>query len=207
MLEPGASSASLSLSGAACAGAWQSSLQYQHSVSSPARGTGLSLCGWWHRVPGSAHCCPPVGQDFERAGLRNFLVGQLILQAPGAAVSMSGAVTAACRHISPLPIPQWDVVVVWSWFPSPCLATLGLALWTFPCTGTIPHSRDLAMLGRVVEQRLSCGMDTELDTALESPCVPAHISQQGLLKAQMGAGRRDGSCGQSTCSHWFPFCF
>lgn len=184
MLEPGASSASLSLSGAVCAaGAWLSSLQCQHSVCSPARGTGLCLCGTGCQVQPFAllQGGRAGGTAFVRAGLRRFLLGHLVLQAPGAAVATSGACDSACRYILTLPIPLWDVVVVWSWCPSPCLGGAG-----FGTVGSVPLVRDLSPLWGPGHAGQGCGAKAEL--------WHGHRAGHGLWKVPVSPHLTAGVC-------------
>lgn len=93
-------------------------------------------------------------------------MGHLILQAPGAAVTMSGACDCWVQtHLNP-PSPTWETwVVLWSGVPAPAWVLLGLALWVaFPWTGTIPHSGVGQGCGALTGQKLSCDMNTWLDT-------------------------------------------
>lgn len=205
MLEPNVSSASISLPGAACAGAEHPAIPAL--CVQPREGHRLCLCGWWHKVPGSPHCSPPVGQDWCHClgeGWR-FLRGHLILQAPGATVTMSGACVRP--HLNP-PCPTWEtggcgVELVFQPLLGCC--------WV--CTvGDIPLGRDHSPLqghghawqGCAAKAELWCGHRAG-HGLWEVPVSLCTSHSRNLLQAQMGAGRRDGSCGQSTCSHWFPF--
>ena len=119
----------------------------------------------------------------------------LFLQAPGAAVTTSGAPGRWMQTQPVPPSPTWETQAPWSWggvVAQPLLRCcwvwhcgwLSPGQGAFPTLGTRPlragsrwpwHRPLLTKAG----QSLSCGVDT----GLESPrvCVPAHFSQQEFV--------------------------
>lgn len=112
------------------------------------------------------------------------------------------------------------LVLVWLMGPwSPIALLQGGRTRPSPCWGTvgsIPLDRDHCPLWGHGHVGQGCGAMAELwhghrtGHGLWKVPVPVCLPTshcRSLLQAQMGAGRRDVSCGQSTCRHWFRFCF
>lgn len=121
---------------------------------------------------------------------------------------------ADSAHLSLSCLGSMDAMVVrWAGGSAPAQMLLCLALQVaFPWAGNVPCSVDLAVVGMVLlpwHRLLVAKVELWHGHRLWKAPVPVSVPtshSRSFFQAWTGVGRRAGSCGQSVCSLWFPFC-